>query len=208
MPRTLLRSTIQRNLIAQSKTRFWLSWSRPVSIQIVFETHSISEDNERGIATGWQPGRLSEKGRAVARELGQRRRQDGIGAIFTSDLERAIETIEIALGDSAIPIFHDWRLRECDYGDLNGRMPAAELQRTRRQHLDIPYPNGETWRQAIHRVGRFLNDLPLRWEGSRVLVVGHVATRWAFEHFLNGVPLEGLVEAEFVWRPGWEYLWQ
>jgi 2,3-bisphosphoglycerate-dependent phosphoglycerate mutase len=33
-----------------------------MSVQIVFETHSISTDNERGIATGWLPGRLSEAG--------------------------------------------------------------------------------------------------------------------------------------------------
>ena len=179
-----------------------------MSIQIVFETHSISEDNERGIATGWNHGQLSEKGRMLAKELGARRRNDGIQVIFTSDLRRAIETAEIALGDSSIPILHDWRLRECDYGNQNGRLSTSDLHRARRHHLDEPYPGGETWRQAINRVGHFLEDLPLRWEGSRVLVIGHVATRWGFEHYLNGVSLEHLIEAEFTWRPGWEYLRQ
>lgn len=28
-------------------------------IQVVFETHSISEDNERGVASGWSDSRLS-----------------------------------------------------------------------------------------------------------------------------------------------------
>ncbi|MGH3547501.1 MAG: hypothetical protein ACRDQU_05150 [Pseudonocardiaceae bacterium] len=37
---------------------------------IVFETHSWSEDNDRGVGTGWLPGRLSERGRELARELG------------------------------------------------------------------------------------------------------------------------------------------
>jgi broad specificity phosphatase PhoE len=179
-----------------------------MSIQIVFETHSITEDNEGGIATGWKPGRLSEKGRLLARELGARRRNDGIQVIFTSDLRRAVETVEIALGDSSIPILHDWRLRECDYGDQNGRLSASDLHRARRQYLDEPYPGGETWRQAIYRVGCFLDDLPLRWERSRILVIGHVATRWGFEHYLNGVSLENLIEDEFTWRPGWEYLKQ
>lgn len=178
---------------------------KTMGMQIIFETHSISEDNEREIATGWQPGRLSAKGRLLARELGKRRRHDGIHAVFTSDLRRAVETSEIALGDTSIPFFHDWRLRECDYGEQNG-MPRSELHRTRREHLDEPYPAGESWRQAVQRVGRFLNDLHLRWEGSRVLVIGHIATRWAFEHYLNGVSLEDLVEAEFNWRPGWDYL--
>lgn len=175
-----------------------------MGIQIVFETHSVSEDNERGIATGWHHGRLSGQGRLLARELGQRRRNDGVRAVFTSDLWRAVETADIAFGDTTIPILHDWRLRECDYGEKNG-MPRAELHRTRREHLDDPYPAGESWRQAARRVKRFLDDLPLRWEESRVLVIGHIATRWAFENYLNDVPLEDQIEAEFDWRPGWEY---
>jgi hypothetical protein len=45
-----------------------------VVVEIVYETHSISEDNERGIATGWLPGRLSEEGRRLA--------ADGLDARF------------------------------------------------------------------------------------------------------------------------------
>ena len=91
-----------------------------MAIQLVFETHSTSEDNECGRATGWLPGRLSERGRAQAQQLGQRRRNDGIQAVFSSDLERAAETARIALAGSQIPLLYDWRLRECDYGENNG----------------------------------------------------------------------------------------
>jgi broad specificity phosphatase PhoE len=128
-----------------------------VAIEVVFETHSITEDNEQGRATGWMPGRLSPQGRKLARELGQRRRADGIAAVFSSDLLR-------------------------------------------------PYPGGESWRQAVARVARFLDDLPSRWDGQRVLVIGHMATRWALDHVLGGMPLEDLAAADFAWRPGWEYL--
>jgi broad specificity phosphatase PhoE len=65
-----------------------------MSIEIVFETHSLSEDNERGIATGWLPWPPA-RGRDNAAEMGRRRRDDGIGAVFTSDLRRAAETAEI-----------------------------------------------------------------------------------------------------------------
>lgn len=54
-------------------------------------------------------------------------------------------------------------------------------------------------------MARWLDDLTLRWSGERVLVVGHVATRWALDHYLNGVPLEALVAADFAWQEGWEY---
>jgi alpha-ribazole phosphatase/probable phosphoglycerate mutase len=39
-----------------------------------------------------------------------------------------------------------------------------------------------------------------------VLLIGHVATRWALDHLLNGVPLQRLATEEFGWREGWEYL--
>jgi 2,3-bisphosphoglycerate-dependent phosphoglycerate mutase len=173
-------------------------------IEIVFETHSWSQDNDRGVATGWLPGRLSERGRHLAVELGERRRKDGLAAVFTSDLTRAVETASLAFAGTDIPVLHDWRLRECDYGDNNG-MLAIQLHRSRSEHLDKPYPGGESWRQAVHRVGRFLGDLSLRWSDTRVLVIGHVATRWAFDHLINSVSLEELVDADFGWREGWEY---
>jgi 2,3-bisphosphoglycerate-dependent phosphoglycerate mutase len=176
-----------------------------VVIAVVLETHSITEDNERGIATGWLPGRLSAEGRELAAELGRRRRDDGLAAaVFASDLARARETAEIAFGGGGLPILLDWRLRECDYGELNGAARDI-VHGDRMNYLDTPYPGGESWRQAVERVGRFVGDLPLRWQGRRVLVIGHVATRWALEHYLNGVPLEELVDAPFEWQEGWEY---
>jgi alpha-ribazole phosphatase/probable phosphoglycerate mutase len=57
-----------------------------LSIEVVFETHSTSTDNEQGIATGWYDGRLSETGRRLARELGERRRAEDVAGVFTSDL--------------------------------------------------------------------------------------------------------------------------
>jgi alpha-ribazole phosphatase/probable phosphoglycerate mutase len=175
-----------------------------MAIDLVFETHCTTVDNEEGRATGWLPGRLSARGRAEAGELGRRRSGDGLAAVFCSDLARAAETAEIAFGGAGPPVLYDWRLRECDYGRRNG-MPVDELHRGRREHLDRPYPGGESWRQAVTRVGRFLDDLPLRWDGKRVLVIGHVATRWALDQHLRGVRLEDLVDAPFAWQPGWEY---
>jgi 2,3-bisphosphoglycerate-dependent phosphoglycerate mutase len=175
-----------------------------VTTEVVFETHSITVDNEQGRATGWLPGQLSAQGQALARQLGRRREDDGITAVFTSDLARAAQTASIAFETTAIPVLHDWRLRECDYGSRNG-MPASELHAGRLEHLDQPYPGGESWRQAVHRVSRFLADLPLRWNGRRVLVIGHVATRWGLDHFAKGIPLEKLVQEDFAWQEGWEY---
>ena len=175
-----------------------------MTVAIVFETHSTSTDNEAGIATGWNEGELSATGRAQARALGERRRDDGISEVLCSDLGRAVETAEIAFAGSGLPVRLDRRLRECNYGAMNG-MPRTMLDAVRARHLDEPWPGGESWRAAVERVAGLLAELPRTHSGKRVLVIGHVATRWALDHVAGGVPLETLVGEEFEWREGWEY---
>jgi 2,3-bisphosphoglycerate-dependent phosphoglycerate mutase len=51
-----------------------------------------------------------------------------------------------------------------------------------------------------------LDDLPSRWDGARVLIIGHVATKWALDIRLLGASLEDLAKAGFEWRKGWEYV--
>lgn len=176
-----------------------------MAVRIVYETHSTSQDNERGVATGWLDGHLAELGREQARELGRRRRDDAIEAVFTSDLGRAVETAEIAFGASGVPIQQDPRLRECDYGALNG-MPVARVDPERPTRIDQPFPGGESYRQVVERVHDFLIYLAENWDGKRVVLIGHTATQWALDYLLLGTPLEELVDAPFEWQEGWEYV--
>jgi broad specificity phosphatase PhoE len=175
-----------------------------VTTEIVFETHAISTDNEAGIATGWLEGQLSEEGRRLARRLGERRRGEWIDTVFTSDLGRAVETAELAFGDSGIPIRRDARLRECNYGSLNG-CRVIEVERERIKRIDEPFPGGESYRQTVERMRSFLGDVSLEHGSGRIIVVGHSATRWALDHLLKGVPLAVLVGAPFEWQEGWLY---
>lgn len=136
-----------------------------------------------------------------------RLQDDELAAVVTSDLARAVEMVEIAFAGSEVPVLADWRLRECDDGDLNGASGDA-VHDDREERLSVPYPGGESWSQAVDRAAGLLRDLPRRWSGQRVLVVGHVATRWALDHHLRGIALETLAarDAEgFAWQPGLEY---
>jgi broad specificity phosphatase PhoE len=91
-----------------------------VGVEIVYETHATSTDNEAGIATGWLDGELSATGRRQGLELGERRCRTGLAVVFTSDLARTVQTAEFAFAGSDLPIHRDQRLRECNYGRLNG----------------------------------------------------------------------------------------
>jgi broad specificity phosphatase PhoE len=173
-------------------------------IEIVYETHSTTTDNEQGIATGWLPGRLSEAGRGQARALGKRRRDDGLAVVFASDLARAVETAEIAFAGSGLEVRHDRRLRECNYGELNGR-PVAEIDVERLYRIDEPFPAGESYRDVVDRTQSFLDGLSPEYDDSRVLLIAHSANRWALEHLVLGTALEDLVAAPFAWREGWTY---
>jgi broad specificity phosphatase PhoE len=134
-----------------------------------------------------------------------RRREDGLSAIFVSDLERALETVRIAFAGSGLPVVVDGRLRECDYGRLNG-MPRARLDAERAAHVDQAWPSGESYRDVVARTASFLDRLVERWDGTRVLVVAHSANKVALDHLLLAGDLAELVAQPMEWRPGWEYL--
>ncbi|QFY08072.1 histidine phosphatase family protein [Nonomuraea phyllanthi] len=173
-----------------------------MAVKLVYETHSITVDNETGISTGWLPGELSARGREAAVELGVRRRE--VDVVYVSDLRRAVQTAEIAFSGNGKEIRLDRRLRECDYGIYNGR-PASEVAALRARHVDTPWPGGQSYRQVVVETAAFLRDVMAEWQGRVVLVVAHSANRWALQHLLEGTPLEELVDAPFEWRPGWEF---
>ncbi|MFJ3091064.1 histidine phosphatase family protein [Streptomyces sp. NPDC086838] len=175
-------------------------------VEIVYESHATTTDNEAGIATGWLPGRLSETGRRQAAELGERRRGTGLDAVYTSDLARAVETARIAFAGTRTPVLRqDTRLRECDYGELNGA-PTSVLHPLRTRHIDRPWPGGgQSYRDVVEATATFLRDLAAEWDGGRVLLIAHSANRWALHCLLAGARLESLVAHPPPWQPGVSY---
>ncbi len=93
-----------------------------MAIELVHETRSATEDNEQGRVTGWLPGRLSTAGPGAGAAAGQRRANDGIAAVFSSDLTRAAET---ALW--AYPWSGDERLAEDGHAPCACRMDVPAV---------------------------------------------------------------------------------
>src|SRR3954469_24159584 len=110
-----------------------------MTLEIVYETHAPTPDNARGVISGWHDTPLAEDGLRAARELGERRRTDGMAAVYSSDLTRAIQTAQTAVASTDVPLFQDVRLPECNYGDLNG-CTVAELDMARPAHVDTRSP--------------------------------------------------------------------
>jgi len=53
----------------------------------------------------------------------------------------------------------------------------------------------------------FLDDLGQKYHDRNtfVLIIGHRATQYGLEHWINGVDLKTLVTTPFNWQPGWKY---
>ena len=134
--------------------------------------------------------------------MGARRRD--VHVVYASDLGRAVETAELAFGSTGIEVRLDPRLRECDYGELNGR-PVEEVSATRLRRVEEPFPGGQSYRDVVEQTRSLLDDLRARHDGRLVLLIAHSANLWALQHLLEGTPLEELVATPFGWQEGWRF---
>lgn len=157
---------------------------------LVLMRHGQSQWNLENRFTGFHDIDLSEQGRAEAREAGRRLKAAGItfDHVFTSTLQRAYHTAEIALkecgqGHLFAGAFRHDDLRERDYGDLTGlnkdetkeKFGAEQVQIWRRSY-DVQPPGGESLQDVVEkRVRPYFQDKirPLLLRGDNVLIAAH-----------------------------------
>lgn len=176
-----------------------------MAVEIIFEAHGTTFDNEAHKASGWNNVELSPLGVQQSKEMGERYKNEHFDAIFVSDLKRAIDSAEIAFKDRDFQIIQDKRLRECDYGDLI-QHPSSEIDPEKPKRITTPFPNGESYTETSKRMKSFLDELRKSYDGKRVMIVGHRATQYGLEHWILGKPLEEVIPAPWAWQPGWTYI--
>jgi alpha-ribazole phosphatase/probable phosphoglycerate mutase len=171
-------------------------------MKIYFATHSTTKDNEDEIASGWRDVELSGLGIKQAKELGETFKKIKIDLICCSDLKRAIDTARLAFPNK-IPILIDKRLRELNYGDFNGK-PSKIVSSMKVKAIKEPFPNGESYEQAITRVHNFYNELKNKYSDKVILVIGHRVTHYGLDT-LAGKTIEECLNEPFKWQVFWEY---
>lgn len=176
-------------------------------MKITYFVHSITKDNEQGRATGWMQGELSEEGVRRATGLRAELSSRSFDAVFCSDLERAIQSTQLFF-DGKFPTFIDWRLRECNYGDYDGRL-ASEFKKNREQeYITVPYPSGESYKDVEKRIKSLLHDIKL-FGFDHIAIVAHQAPQLALDVLLNERTWEDAIAHDWrktqSWQPGWEY---
>ncbi len=172
-------------------------------MKIYFAAHSTTTDNEAGISSGWKDVGLSELGIQQSKEMGETFENIKIDLICCSDLKRAVDTVKIAFGDK-YSIIIDKRLRELNYGDFNDK-PSEVVEAMKIEHIEEPFLNGESYKQAVARVQDFYRELKEKYPDKTVLVVGHRTTQYGLDTLVGDKTIEECLSAPFKWQPYWEY---
>src|SRR5262252_4695877 len=171
-------------------------------IDLWCEVHAQTYHNAAGLASGHYDVALTAQGREDAQTVLRTRYADQpFDVVFTSDTQRAYDTACLIFAGRSLPILRDARLRECDYGDFEGR-PRAEMEAARQSAIYTPFPHGESYAQVAVRMRSFLVQLAAERDGQQVMLIGHAATLWMLAHWLQMRPLAEVVGIfpERPWR--------
>ena len=174
-------------------------------IRIKYFVHGTTIDNEKHLASGWNDVVLSDVGVGQAKNLRNLIDINSIDLVFCSDLERAVQSSKLIFQDDK-KIITDSRIRECNYGDLNGSDNSLIRYE---EHINNPFSNGESLLDVEKRVREFLKFLLDNYDGLTIAIVSHKAPQLALDVIINGLSWEDAISKDWrktkAWQPGWDY---
>ncbi len=176
-----------------------------MGIKVIYFVHGTTLDNINGKCSGWRQVELTDLGKERAINLGKIRKDTHFDIIFTSDLIRAIDSANLAF--PKVKNIQDARLRECNYGDLDGKDKSLVIYE---EHISKPFPNGESLKDVEKRIRGFIEFLKENYEGKTIGIVAHRAPQLAFEVLTKNITWEEANKNDWrktkSWQPGWEYI--
>ncbi len=174
-----------------------------MSVEIIYFVHGTTFDNAEAKCSGWKQVELNDLGREQAINLGKNNNYD-FDILFTSDLIRAIDSANLAWPRKEKIV--DERLRECNYGKYDGEDKNLVIYE---EHIDNPFPDGESLKDVEKRIRSFLNDLKAKYNGKKVGIVAHRAPQLAIEVITKNISWEEAIKNDWrkskAWKPGWKY---
>ena len=175
-------------------------------IKIIYFVHGTTTDNLNNKSTGWLDGELSPLGIEQSINLKNQINLSEIDLVISSDLKRAVDSANYTFKGTK-EIIYDERLRECNYGDLNGSDSKLVIDE---DHINKPFPNGESLKDVEKRIRDFCNYLLEKYDGKTIAIVAHKAPQLAFEVITKNITWEEALEKDWrktkSWQPGWEYI--
>ena len=141
---------------------------------IYFARHGETVWNVENKICGMTDSPLTEKGRAQARELGEKLRPSGLrlDEILYSPLSRAADTAMAIAEATGLPARCEPRLREQCFGRYEGTPRDGAEFKVSKTHFADRYSGGESMLQLAQRIYALLDELRAD-EGKTYLLVAH-----------------------------------
>ncbi|MEK7124516.1 MAG: histidine phosphatase family protein [Patescibacteria group bacterium] len=157
--------------------------------------HGEALSNLRKVTSSWPEtfeNHLTEKGVEMIKEAAEKLKKENIDLIISSDLLRTKETAEIVGNALDITPQFDERLREINFGTMNGG-PISELDikfRNEAERITDKMEKGESYQDVWKRVSDFLNEMELKYKNEDILVISHECPLWILESIIKSMSLE------------------
>jgi probable phosphoglycerate mutase len=142
--------------------------------------HAMTEWNSERRIQGRTDTPLSPEGERQAGDWGERLKKYQWNRILVSDARRAVETAARINAVLEIPMDHDSRLREQDWGEWTGktlsrikRESPLLLAEQERAGWNFCPPGGEDRLSVLDRSLKAIAGACEKWGGERILVIAH-----------------------------------
>lgn len=160
--------------------------------------HGEAKNNAENVldATNAHAWPLTDNGRKQVEKAAEALKEKGITKIFASPFARTRETAEItarALGIEPSAIVYDERLRELNFGELDGTSHLAFVESKKTLSFNDVIGNGESYRVARKRFGLFLYEIESSLQNEGVLIVTHGIGLESFAALCDGRNYNGLL---------------
>ncbi|MBP0965917.1 MAG: histidine phosphatase family protein [Oscillospiraceae bacterium] len=170
--------------------------------------HGRTRGNDQGLYIGKTDLPLTEEGKEELRDLYASYEYPRVHRVYSSPLERAVQSAEILFPDTDITIAED--LREMDFGVFEG-LPAEELVKLDSYRnwlkggLDNPAPNGESMREVMVRCYSAMNAIILDMMKNGITHAGIMTHSGILMNTLSCFGLPKMKPMEFNCRMGFGY---
>ena len=163
---------------------------------LVLIRHATNDWVHKGLLAGWTPGvHLNEQGRAQAQALAERLACSHLDAVYSSPLERALETAQAVVAPHGLEVRTHEGIGEVHYGDWNGQ-PLKKLYKKplwRSVQLypsGTRFPNGDSIGEMQARVVATLDEIRSAHPNQVVAIVAHADVIKAVVAYYAGMPLD------------------
>ncbi|MDO5725400.1 MAG: histidine phosphatase family protein [Tissierellia bacterium] len=158
--------------------------------------HGETKWNREGRMQGWLDSELTKEAEMKAKNLHEKLKPKRFDKVYSSDLNRAINTAKLVSGFSNEKIIKKRELREIELGKWQG-MLFKDIKKEYPKLLDIYFNDSENYNPAdsenfcdlYNRINKFLEEIK-DLNDKNILIVTHGVTMIAILNIIRGIGIK------------------